>query len=154
MMPSRWNQLIDKLPSLHECLANAAPLPNPTYSEFKGKAGVYAFKERNQIIHVGRTRNLQGRIRGHRTANPNSASLAFKMARKKTGREEATYKTEGSRSDLLTDDDFKEAWIEAISRIKIMEVVFIELECHETQYLLELYSCMAFGLPTDEFRTT
>ena len=122
-------------------------------AEHKGKKGIYIFKDGDKIVHVGRTRNLQGRMRSHRTANENSASLAFKLTRKQTGRY-ATYKPKGSRKDLLNDSDFYDKFMANIEAIKKMDVVFVEVESHEMQYLVELYACLKYQLSTDEFDTS
>lgn len=152
-MSDAWQKLINEVPAVFESLTKSDPLQNPVSVEHRGKKGIYIFKDGDTIVHVGRTRNLQQRIRSHRTANHNSASLAFKLTRRQTGRY-ATYKPEGSRKDLLNDADFYGKFVENIEAIKKMDVFFVEVESHEMQYLVELYACLKYQLSTDEFDTT
>jgi hypothetical protein len=152
-MSSKWQELLDEVPKKFEELRLCQPLPNPKGAEFKGKKGIYAFRQDGNIIHVGRTRNLQQRMQSHHAATHNKASLAFKLTRRQTGKY-ATYKPEGSRSDLLKDPLFHQKFLQNIEDLKRMEVIFVEIGSHELQYLVELYACIEFGLPTDEFDTS
>lgn len=152
-MANVWDKLLDEVPSVFAKLQASEPLLKPTSSEHKRKRGIYAFRNNETIVHVGRTRNLQQRMQSHQTANHNSASLAFKLARNITG-QYATYKPEGSRADLMKDEVFRQAFLASIAAIKKMDVLFVEVHSHELQYLVELYACLKFGLPTDEFDTS
>lgn len=75
------------------------------------------------------------------------------MTRVETGKN-ATYKQEGSRKELQEDPEFGAAFRANIERVKNMEVLFVEENSHTVQYLAELYACLAFKLPTDEFETS
>lgn len=145
--------MLAQVPHKFEKLRTAPPLSNPTGVEHKGKQGIYAFKVDGEIVHIGRTRNLQRRMRDHRTKDHNKASFAFKQTRKETGRS-ASYKKKGSRADLLTDPIFSAAFAKNIEAVKGMEVHFVEITSHELQYLVEMYACIEFGLSTDEFNTS
>lgn len=118
----------------------------------KGKAGVYAFFENGKPVHVGRTRNLQNRLRGHITRSHFSASFAFKRARRQLGIV-ATYKTEGSRGKLVEDPTFSAEFVRQIESTKVMNVRFVEVSDPISQYLLELYAALHWELPLDEFDT-
>jgi hypothetical protein len=118
----------------------------------KGKAGVYVFLEDGVPVHVGRTRNLGGRLRGHITKSHFSASFAFKRTRIEHGKK-ATYVTKGSRSDLLGDPVFKETFHRQVELVKKMDVLFVEVTDPVQKYLLELYAHLEFGLALDEFDT-
>lgn len=118
----------------------------------KGKAGIYIFFEGGQAVHVGRTRNLGGRLRGHTLKSHYSASFAFKRTRRALGKL-ATYKSLGSRAHLSTDEIFQPEFHRQIELVKQMEVRFLEVSDPVLQYLLELYACLELGLPLDEFDT-
>ncbi|TWI60480.1 hypothetical protein IQ16_07600 [Bradyrhizobium huanghuaihaiense] len=118
----------------------------------KGRAGVYVFLENGVPVHVGRTRNLGERLRGHISKSHFSASFAFKRTRAVHGKT-ATYLTKGSRRDLLNDPDFKETFHQQVQLVKGMTVLFVEVTDPVQQYLLELYAHLEFGLPLDEFDT-
>ena len=152
-MSSRWNELLGQVPEIFKSLLESEPLQNPRASQCKGLKGIYAFSEDGEIVHIGRTRNLAGRMKSHVTANENSASFAFKRARKITGKI-PTYKPEGSRKDLLRDEEFRSEFLRQIEAIRNMTVRFVKVESPELQYLVELYAHMELGLPTDEFETS
>lgn len=116
------------------------------------RAGVYVFFEDGLPVHVGRTRNLQQRLRGHVVKSHYSASFAFKRARRALGAA-ATYKPAGSRAQLAADELFGAEFHRQIEHVKRMEVRFVEVTDPVQQYLLELYACLEFGLPLDEFDT-
>ena len=103
------------------------------------KAGIYLFSENGKALYVGRTNNMRNRLQFHTRDNHNQATLAFLLARRKTGRLKASYQKEGSRSDLLNDPIFRSAFDEARDRIKRMSVQFIEERDPIKQALLEIY---------------
>ena len=118
----------------------------------RGKSGVYIFFEDGNAVHVGRTRNLGGRLRGHITKSHFSASFAFKRTRRIQGKI-ASYVTAGSRQDLARDDEFKSEFYRQIELVKAMSVRFLEVPDPIQQYLLELYAHLELDLPLDEFDT-
>ena len=151
-MNEHFARIVAATPGLFVELARSAPFPARASISYKGKAGVYAFFENGQPVHVGRTRNLQGRLRGHITRSHNSASFAFKQTRHALQRY-ATYRPEGSRAALTKDPMFGPEFERQIARVKMMEVHFLEIADSLAQYLLELYAHMEWGLPLDEFDT-
>jgi hypothetical protein len=133
-------------------LVASTPFSDKGIAAQKGKAGVYVFLEEGVPVHVGRTRNLGGRLRGHITKSHYSASFAFKRTRIEHGKT-ATYVTKGSRSDLLSDPFFRESFHRQVELVKGMAVLFVEVTDPVQQYLLELYAHLEFGLALDEFDT-
>lgn len=103
-------------------------------------------------VHVGRTRNLAGRLASHTTPKHNKASFAFKRARRHLD-QKASYKAANSRASLVLDEVFGPEFIRQVGLIKAMKVQFVEVKDPIAQYLLELYAHMEFGLPLDEFDT-
>ena len=154
---THWNSLLAQMEPLFQELKNAVPLPKPTSRKNEKRVGIYAFRDPDdgKVIHVGQTRNLQQRMQGHRSKSIYSATLAFKLARKATGKVDRAYVTKGSRKDLHDNDSvFREEFRRQVEKIKGLDVLFVDVECHETRYLLEFYAVLKFGLPTDEFDTT
>jgi len=140
------------IPELFARLSGSPLFSDKGIASQKGKAGVYVFLEDGVPVHVGRTRNLGGRLRGHITRSHFSASFAFKRTRIEHGKK-ATYVTKGSRSDLLGDPIFKETFHRQVELVKKMDVLFVEVTDAVQQYLLELYAHLEFGLALDEFDT-
>lgn len=151
-MNKKFAEMTAQAPALFTALAESAPLVAKGVVSQKGKAGVYAFFEEGHPVHVGRTRNLQGRLRGHITRSQYSATFAFKRTRRALEMP-ATYRTDGSRARLMSHETFGPELDRQIESIKSMEVRFVEVVDPVAQYLLELYAHMEWGLPLDEFDT-
>ena len=87
-------------------------------------AGIYLLSEGEDHLYVGRSNRLRERVRRHSRpgATHRMAALAFRMAREATGQTKASYKTKGSRTDLMADPAFANAFAEAKERIGEMSV--------------------------------
>lgn len=151
-MNERFSAAVGTVPQLFQKLAVSSYFTAKGIAAQRGKSGVYAFFENDVAAHVGRTRNLQGRLRGHVTRSHYSASYAFKRARRELGLA-ATYVTAGSRAELVKDLVFQECFYRHVEIVKTMNVRFIEVPDPVQQYLLELYAHMEYGLSLDEFDT-
>ena len=93
------------------------------------KAGIYLFSEGNHHLYVGRTNRMRQRLNEHaRPSSPhNLASFAFRLAREATGRISASYVSDGSRSHLENDPNFKEAFIAEKKNVSVQwNVRFVE----------------------------
>ncbi|KII14796.1 GIY-YIG nuclease family protein [Phaeobacter sp. S60] len=113
---------------------------------------IYIFYENSKPVYVGRTNNLEQRLRAHVTASHNSASFALKRTRKRHQEiSKATYKTALSRSEITAHEIYGATFREEINNIKGMNFRFLEIKSHIEQYLTELYVTMALGLDTDGF---
>lgn len=148
----KFREFSHRLPELFKKLENTEAV---VIKEFKSKGrqpGIYVFIENGKPVHVGRTRNIQGRLRGHTTKNHSSASFAFKRTRKKLEKK-ATYKQKGSRADLMNNSKFYKEFEKQIELIKRMKIKFLCVESHIDQYLLELYAHLEWSLDTNEFDT-
>ena len=118
------------------------------------RAGVYLFSEGDYPLYVGRTRNLGARIRNHATGpTSNTATFAFLLARKATGRIKATYHPTGSREALLGDPAFRREFDKAKQRIQRMDVRFVEETDPTRQALLEIYCAVALKTEFNSFDT-
>ncbi|SFH69701.1 hypothetical protein [Bradyrhizobium sp. cf659] len=139
-------------PELFHRLMTSEPFRSKGIAAQRGKSGVYAFFENAVPVHVGRTRNLGGRLRGHVTKSPFSASFAFKRTRRERN-VAATYVTVGSRAELVKEAAFEAEFVRQIELVKLMDVRFVEIADPIAQYLLELYAHLELGLALDEFNT-
>ncbi len=68
--------------------------------------GVYLFSEGERHLYVGRSNDIRARIRLHCRpgSTENQASFAFLLTREACGVPKATYRPEGSRRHLSTQD--------------------------------------------------
>lgn len=151
-MNARFAEAAQSIPALFEKLESSSFFTEKGIVAQKGKAGIYAFFEGGNAVHVGRTRDLGRRLRGHISRSHYSASFAFKRTRQERGLK-ATYVTKGSRADLVKDPEFATAFHRHIAIVKTLQVRFVEVPDPLQQYLLELYACLEYGLGLDEFDT-
>ena len=77
----------------------AMPLQTIRGTRFPRDPAIYVFYLDGEPVHVGRTRNLRQRLRGHVTDSHFSASFAFKRARGATGLQ-ATYRKGQGRAHV------------------------------------------------------
>ena len=128
--------------------ADALPMKMPA-------SGVYLFTEHGEHLYVGRSNRLKKRIPLHyrRASKHSSAAFAFRLARKATRREVASYKTEGSRKQLAAEQSFARAFLRAKERIRRMEVRFVEENDQLRQTLLEIYAAAVLPTPFNDFDT-
>lgn len=122
-------------------------------SAISKKGGVYLFSDGMTHLYVGRAKNLRRRVRGHSTPSSKDAPFAFRLAREKTNRRRATYRTEGSRRELLRDPEFVAAFADAKGRVRKMSVRFVVEEDAINQALLEIYVTLALSTPHNDFET-
>lgn len=126
------------------CKFAALPKVMPT-------AGVYIYSENGKMLYVGRTSNLRRRLQYHTRNNHNQATFAFLLARHRTGKMKASYQTVGSRSDLLSNGDFRAAFDNARAAIREMDIQFIEETDPTKQALLEICTAMKSGAKYNDF---
>jgi hypothetical protein len=117
--------------------------------------GIYLFSKKRKHLYVGRSNNIRQRMGMHtRPSSQNQATLAFRIAKKKLGIEPPTYKSKGSRPDLITNTIFKKAFDEAKREISKMEVRFLEETNPVMQALLEIYISITLPTQYNDFKTT
>ncbi len=116
-------------------------------------AGVYLFTECERHLYVGRSNNLRRRMQRHGSpgATHKQAAFAFRLARESTGYLKATYKTEGSRDQLVQDPLFAAAFIAAKQRIRNMDLRFVVEANPLQQAVLEMYVSVALSTPYNDF---
>jgi predicted GIY-YIG superfamily endonuclease len=118
-------------------------------------AGVYLFSEGRKHLYVGRSNRIRRRIGRHCGDGLawRGAAFAFRLAREATGKLRASYRTDGSRGQLMTDAAFVEAFRTAKRPIRSMKVRFVEETDPCRQALLEIYAALALKAPYNDFST-
>lgn len=131
------------------------PLTTGTLPKRMPRSGVYLFSEGARHLYVGRSNRLRSRIRRHGVENAkhNVAAFAFRLAREATGNTVATYRTDGSRRQLVQNSVFAAAFRDAKTRVRSMSVRFVEEADQLKQALLEIYVAVALNTPYNDFDT-
>ena len=117
--------------------------------------GIYLFSDGKKHLYVGRSRSIRKRLGRHcrQGATYRMGALAFRLAREATGRLKATYRAEGSRAQLMTDPMFSAAFDKAKTRVRKMDIRFVEEADPLRQCVLEVYVAVALGTPYNDFDT-
>lgn len=119
--------------------------------------GIYLFSEHEHHLYVGRTQkqSIRARTRQHciPSARQNEAVFAFKLAREMTGNLRASYKTTGSRAFLMTNSEFRKAFLKAKERVSQMNLRYVEEANPLRQTLLEIYVGVVLKTPYNDFDT-
>ncbi len=138
----------ERLVNMHPVKIAALPKPLPDKC-------VYLFSEGENYFYVGRTRRLRNRLRQHSIAGAqhNQAVFAFKLAREATGQMVATYSAKGSRKALSADSAFDAAFSQAKTRVRNMDLRFVEETNALRQALLEIYVSVVLGTKYNDFET-
>lgn len=115
------------------------------------EAGVYLFSEGGKSLYVGRTNKLRRRLQYHSRDNHNQATFAFLLARRATGKLNASYKPNGSRAELLLEPGFRAEFDAARRRITQMDVQFVEEPDSVTQTILEVFVALETKAKFNDF---
>lgn len=152
-MDATFKEHVEALPAKFKRLVSMTPVTCTTLPGGMPKRGIYLFSENGNDLYVGRSNAMRSRVRNHGSpsASHGTAAFAFKLAREATGNPKATYRTEGSRAQLIADPNFLKAFSEAKARIAQMQVRFIEETDPVRQCLLEVYVALALGTPYNDF---
>lgn len=154
MSEADFYSAVERLPDHFQQLMSGEPLPLRPSKEWAGLHVIYVFYDaEGEPCHVGRTRNLQGRIRAHTANSHHSASFAFKRARKELGLK-ATYRKGEGRAALLARPEFKSVFDRHREEIRNMTIRYVEIDCPIEQHLFELYAAMRLGTSLSEFTTS
>ncbi|GJL83613.1 MAG: hypothetical protein DHS20C01_32470 [marine bacterium B5-7] len=152
-MHSTFKLLIDSLEPLFQSLMDMNPVIVQNLPRDMPKAGNYLFSEGNSHLYVGRTNSLRKRLQTYCQpgSGHNSATFAFRLARKATGFLEATYARKGSRQHLQDDPRFGPVFVEQKARVRDMQVRYVEEEEQIRQALLEMYVAVSLKTPHNDF---
>ena len=154
-MNQHFAEVVEILDILFRRLLAMEPVTPVSLPKDMPKEGIYLFSEGRNHLYVGRSRDIRGRIARHSRpgATHRMAAFAFQLAREVTGHLDASYKTKGSRSELMQHPDFRAAFDKAKTRIRKMDVRFVEEADPVRQALLEIYVAVNLRTPYNDFRT-
>jgi hypothetical protein len=115
--------------------------------------GIYLFSEGDCHMYVGRTDRMRSRLQEHcrRSSGHNTAPFAFILARHATGQINASYRVNGSRTELEKDPIFRASFVAAKEQIGRMQVRFVAEYDPMRQALLEMYAAVALQTPHNSF---
>jgi hypothetical protein len=127
-MHESFASYVDTLHPSFEKLIGMTPLKIEDLRKPLPDKCVYLFSEKGRALYVGRTNHFRQRVRQHSidAAQHNQAVFAFRLARTQTGKIVASYSKTGSRTALLADPQFAEAFLLAKARIRNMELRYVE----------------------------
>jgi len=154
-MNQHFAEMVEALdPSFRRLLA-MEPVKPVSLPKRMPKEGVYLFSEDREHLYTGRSKDIRARIGRHCLPGTTHkmAAFAFRLAREDTGRLDASYKKEGSRDELMQDPAFCAAFDQAKTRIREMDVRFVEEADPVRQALLEMYVAVSLQTPYNDFRT-
>jgi hypothetical protein len=154
-MDEGFRLYVESLHDAFERLKNMKPVTAATLPKIVPKECIYLFSENGRPLYVGRTRKLRQRMRNHcgAASEHNQAVFAFKLARELTGKMAVSYTAEGSRKNLLGDEEFSSAFTQCKSRVRNMELRFVEEKDPLRQALLEIYVAFVLKTPYNDFDT-
>ena len=150
-----FNTIFGELDNLYLNLLKMNPVGRRyKTSPEKDISGIYLFSENGKPVYVGRSKNIHNRYKDHISSSSDSASFAFLLARDKTGKNEASYKSDSkTRKELMKDEIFEKAFDEARKRIREMEFRYVEESDSIRQALLEIYCAVKLNTEYNKFET-
>lgn len=115
--------------------------------------GIYLFSENGRHLYVGRSNNIRQRLRLHCLpgSKDNQAAFAFRLAREHCGMPKASYKPEGSRKHLMTQETFYAAFEAQKARLRTMDIRTVGEDDANRQALLEMYASISLATPYNDF---
>ena len=153
-MKRDFDEMVDEAKKLHAALMRMPPVTRDMLGDCDFP-GVYLFTENGKDLYAGRTRRLRKRLLEHTRPSVTDAPFAFRLARKSTGKLNASYKSdEDSRKKLMKDPHFMAVFAKEKERIAKMSIRYVRVDDATTQALLEIYTSTALDTPHNEFKTT
>jgi predicted GIY-YIG superfamily endonuclease len=154
-MDPLFESFVNSLHPTFQRLLTMQPVKYDTLPKGMTASGVYLFSENGRHLYVGRSRNIKSRLGRHCRpgATHRMAAFAFRLAREQTGKLNATYKKKGSRSALIQEPEFHDAFNAAKARIRVMDIRYVEESDPIRQTLLEIYTAMVLQTPYNDFDT-
>lgn len=152
MEDARFTSLVEELRPQLAKLCNMEPVTPEKLPRNMPRKGIYLLSEGDKHLYVGRSNDLQSRVRNQLGATHNSATFAFRLAREATGKLRATYTPGvGSRAGLLNNSEFVAAFESAKERIRKMHLRFVEEEEPVRQALLQIYAALTLNTQYNDF---
>jgi predicted GIY-YIG superfamily endonuclease len=150
---NRFKEIIESLEEKFNALLESTPVKYDHLPKNMPKRGIYLLTDGKEHLYVGRSNNIRRRLTNHvrATSKQNQATFAFRIARKITGKEKASYTSKNSRVDLENDPLFNKEFAEAKLKIKNMDIQYIEVNDPLHQALLEIYIAYELQTPYNDF---
>lgn len=152
-MNEKFKEFIESLDPSYQRLMKMEPFTVPSLPIEIPRAGIYLFSEGDRHLYVGRSNRIRQRLQEQcrPSANHNTAPFAFRLARKATGKLQASYVEKESRNHLETQPEFKKEFIKAKERVRKMSVRFVGEADPLRQALLEMYVSVCLETPHNDF---
>jgi hypothetical protein len=153
-MDSKFRDLVESLHASYERLMAMDPVTIDNVPADAGRdgGGVYLFSVGAENLYAGRTkRSIRTRLRYH-VSSADDCPFAWRLARERT-KKGASYKSAGSRKDLLGNAAFEAAYQQAKQDIRTMHVRYVAEPDPLRQALLEIYVAVAAGAKHNDFDT-
>ena len=152
-MNQAFRDLVESLEPRFQALVAMQPVRYGSLPSAIPERGIYLFSEGHEHLYVGRTNGIRKRLQNHcRLSGTHfTATFAFRIARHTTGRTKASYAPKGSRTQLCDDPVFGPAFAAAKSRVKAMDIRFVEEADSVRQALLEIYVASVLRTPFNDF---
>lgn len=141
-MNDDFNRLVKQLPELYDQLLKLPLRPWNNLGSLPTR-GIYVFYEDDKPIYVGRSKNINRRLKehGNQGSTHYSSSFAFNIAKKEAVKRGID--TNRTRNQLEEDQTFSMLFTEAKERVSKMSVRVIPIDDPITQTLFEVYASMA-----------
>lgn len=142
-----FGQLLDQLVSGH--VYRCGELPAPPVAP-----GVYLLAEGNDVLHVGRTRNLQERRRNQTGLNNDRSTATHAFRRAVADATTAGHLgLPGKRAELEVHPTFGPYFQAAKQRMRACDFRCVEIADPPKQAMFEIFASIALGLPHELWRT-
>lgn len=117
------------------------------------RQGIYLFTENEVHLYVGRSDSIRKRLQSHcrPSSAENQAAFAFLMARKESGFLKPSYRGEGSRKHLMTQESFRTNFEAQKARLRTMDIRVVGESDPHRQALLEMYVAVVERTPYNSF---
>jgi hypothetical protein len=151
----RFATIIAPLPALFSRLVNSKPVKVGSVPRNASDRCVYLMSESGIPLYVGRTRRLRQRMRNHSNASSqhNQAVFAFRLACESLSKGPRTYSGIGTRRALAENPEFSRVFGLSKTRVREMELRYVEVTDPLHQTLLEIYAAIVLQTPYNDFDT-
>ena len=152
-MHPRFAKAANSLDASYRALVKMKPVAIGGMPKNMPTRGIYLFSEGKKHLYVGRSNKLNKRPSRH-CGTYRMAAFAFRLAREATGFVKPSYKSgDESRNGLMKNPRFVREFNKAKSRIRKMDLRFVEEKDQTRQALLEIYCAVALKAPYNDFNT-
>ncbi|MGA2163178.1 MAG: hypothetical protein ABSH36_01770 [Solirubrobacteraceae bacterium] len=141
-----FDELLDELARGHVYRCGVLPAPPQ-------RPGVYLFADGPNVMHVGRTKNLQERRRSQTGPSGDrfTATFPFLLARLRAA--EAHDDLPNARDELGADHRFVPFFVQAKAEVRAMDFRCVVIENHARQAIFEIFASVALHSPYNFWET-